>query len=563
MNIIGISCFYHDAAACLIRDGIVIAAAQEERFNRKKNCADFPLQAVNYCLQAGGICMYDVDRIVFYEKPFLKFSRVIQGHIAAWPMSLPNFMSTMPHWLQDRLIMPLVCKRELGYEGKTLFIKHHLSHAASAFLVSPFEDAAIVTADSVGEWAAMTIGSGSGSAITVHKEMRYPDSAGLFYTAVTTYLGFEALEGEGKVMGLAAYGKPRYLADLKEIVDLKADGSLRIDQRYFGFNTGRRMFSAKFVERFGPAREPESEITDRDRDMAASVQAFIEEALLAACRHAGELTRSENLCLAGGLFLNCVANDRIREGTRFKNIYIQPAAGDAGGALGAAAYAAHAFFGAPRTAPLGDACIGPEYSSAQIRRALEASGLSYTEYDDETLFRITAQRIFENRTVGWFQGRMEFGPRALGNRSILGNPCNPAMKDILNNRVKHREPFRPFAPVIPLDRCAEFFELDRPSPFMLLSPRVRQEKCAVIPAATHVDGTARVQTITPASNPRLHRLIEAFERLSAVPVLINTSFNLRGEPLVCTPQDAIACFRRTGLDCLALGNCFVEKCPPA
>jgi carbamoyltransferase len=561
MNILGISCFYHDAAACLIKDGVVVAAAQEERFNRVKNSAEFPKAAANYCLQAGNISIYDVDYVGFYEKPFLKFSRVVLSHLQSYPFSLPHFMRTMPLWLQDRLIMPLVIQRELGYQGKVTFVKHHLAHAASSFLVSPFEEAAILTADSVGEWATMTRGTGRGSAITITDEIQYPDSLGLLYTAVTTYLGFEANEGEGKVMGLAGYGTPRYLDAFRKIVSVMPDGSFAMDHRYFGFDTGRRMFSDRFVRAFGPARIPEGPIDERHCDIAASLQKFTEDTLVLIARDLHGKTKLDNLCLAGGTFLNCVANSRIAEGTPFRNIFIQPAAGDAGGAIGVAAYIDHALLGNPRHSVMTDAYLGPSYSPAQIRRALAAENVVFEEMDEADLVGTVADKIAQDKIVGWFQGRMEIGPRALGNRSILANPCNPAMKDILNLRVKHREPFRPFAPVVLEERAAEYFDLPGNSPFMLLSPRVRDDKKAVIPAVTHVDGTARVQTVSRESNPLLWRLVSAFADKTGVPVIINTSFNLRGEPVVCAPQDALRTFLATEMDYLVLGNFLVTRHP--
>jgi len=559
MNILGISCFYHDSGACLLRDGEIIAAAQEERFNRKKNSPAFPLQAVNYCLQEGNITSNDLDYVVFYEKPFLKFSRVIVGHLKSYPFSLPNFLSTMPYWLQDRLIMPLVIKRELGYEGKVLFVKHHLSHAASSFLVSPFKEAAIMTADSIGEWASMTLGTGSGSTMRIHKEMHFPHSLGLLYTAVTTYLGFEAHEGEGKVMGLAAYGKPRYLKDFQEMVQVFPDGSFKIDRRYFGFNEGTRMYSRAFIERFGPPRVPESALDERFCDMAASLQKFLEDTLVLIARNLQAETKQENLCLAGGVFLNCVANSRIMEETAFKNVFIQPSAGDSGGALGAAAYAYHSLLGNPRTSALRTAYLGPSYSKNHIERALKNSGINYRELDDEKLTDFAAEQLSKDKIFGWFQGRMEFGPRALGSRSIIANPCNPQMKDILNSKVKHRESFRPFAPVVLQEKTGEYFEFKGASPYMLLSPAVKEDKKNVIPAVTHVDGTVRLQTVSKDENPLLYRLIQTFEKRTGVPVLLNTSFNLRGEPIVCTPEHAIDCFKRTNMDYLVLGNFVAEK----
>ncbi|MCX5778791.1 MAG: carbamoyltransferase [Elusimicrobia bacterium] len=559
MNILGISCYYHDSAACLLQDGRIVSAAQEERFNRRKNSSDFPLMAANYCLQAGNVTINDIDYIGFYEKPFLKFSRVVLSHLRSYPFSLPNFLSTMPHWLQDRLIMPMIFKRELGYEGKSIFIKHHLSHAASAFLVSPFEEAAILTADSVGEWATTTMGSGCNSEIKILNEIHFPDSLGLLYTAITTYLGFAADEGEGKVMGLAAYGKPRYIEALRNIVVVRADGSFIIDQRFFGFNTGFRMYSRKFVAMFGPARVPDGLLEERHCDMAASLQLFIEETLISIARNLYRITKSDNLCLAGGVFLNCVANSRIIEETPFKNIFIQPAAGDSGGAIGVASYMYHSLLGNQRDSIMNDTYLGPDYSANQVRRALASAGLDFREMEDGALSEYVAERIAQNKIVGWFQGRMEFGPRALGNRSILANPMTLGMKDYLNNQVKHRESFRPFAPVVLEEKANEYFHGEGSSPFMLLSPKVKENKKHIIPAVTHIDGTARLQTVRQQSNEQLWRLIVAFETLTGVPVLLNTSFNLRGEPIVCTPQDAIDVFQRTKMDCLVMGNIVVDK----
>ncbi|NQT90738.1 MAG: carbamoyltransferase [Candidatus Omnitrophica bacterium] len=559
MNILGVSCYYHDAAACLLQDGKVVAAAQEERFTRKKNSADFPVNAINYCIEAGDISFNDIDYIGFYEKPFLKFYRAVVNHLSSYPFSLKNFLDTMPIWLKDRLIMPLVFKKELGFNGKTLFIKHHLSHAASAFLVSPFEEAAILTADALGEWATTTCGIGRGCDIQILREMRYPHSLGLLYTAVTTYLGFEALRGEGKVMGLAAYGEPTYLDRLKEIVTVRPDGSFRLDERFFGFNSGSRMYSCRFVKAFGKARCPEDKVEQRHRDMAASLQALVEEIIITIARNLYSETRMDSLCLAGGVFLNCLLNRRLLEETPFKEVFIQPAAGDSGGALGAASYIYHSILKNPRTFVMRDAYLGPEFSKDRIRNILNNSGLSFKELIEEETARYTARLLSEGKAVGWFQGRMEWGPRALGNRSILADPRNPAAKEILNSRVKKREPFRPYAPAVLEEKASEFFELECESPFMLLAPRVREEKRALIPGATHVDGTARVQTVSNDTNPRFRRLIEEFEKLTGVPILINTSFNLRGEPIACTPEDAISCFKRSDMDSLVLEDFAVER----
>ncbi len=559
MNVLGISCHYHDAAACLVRNGTPVVAVQEERFTRKKNTSEFPIQAINHCIQDGGITFADIDCVSFYEKPFLKFSRVIVDHLQAWPFSLNNFLQTMPHWLQDRLTIPLTLEKELGFKGKVFFIKHHLSHAAGSFLVSPFEEAAILTGDAVGEWATMTYGRGRGRDIKILKEIRYPNSLGLLYTAITTYLGFAAHEGEGTTMALASCGKPRYLDKLREIVLVNADGSHIMDGRYFGFNKGDRMYSQRFLRMFGEDRKPGAKIDERHCDIAASLQKFTEETLLTITRYLHQETGLEKLCLGGGLFLNCVANSKILEQGPFKEIFIQPAAGDSGGALGAAVYAYNCIHKNPRSCVMRHAYLGTGYSDVQIERILLNHNIVFKKFDDEGLSKCVAQKIADNKIVGWFQGRMEFGPRALGNRSILGNPCNPDMKELLNAKVKHREPFRPYAPVVLEERADEFFELSGTSPFMLLAPMVKGDKRDVIPGVVHVDGTARVQTVAQGANQKLWRLIKDFEVITGVPIIINTSFNLRGEPVVCSPEDAIACFKQSDMDYLVLGNFIVDK----
>ncbi|MFH0753813.1 MAG: carbamoyltransferase C-terminal domain-containing protein [Candidatus Omnitrophota bacterium] len=559
MNILGIACHYHDAAACLIKDGQLSVAVQEERFNRQKNTSAFPINAINYCIQAGGISFADIDCVGFYEKPFLKFSRVVIDHLRAWPFSFHHYLQTMPHWLQDRLVLPFTLEEEIGFKGKVYFIKHHLSHAASAFLVSPFEEAAILTGDAVGEWATMTFGCGRGKDIKIWKEIQYPHSLGLVYTAVTTYLGYAAHEGEGTVMALASCGKARYLDKFREIVKVGVDGSHAVDQRYFGFNKSGRMYGSRFVKMFGPQRKPGAAVDERHCDIAASLQKFTEETLLAVTRHIHRETKMDKLCLGGGLFLNCVANSKILEDGVFKEIFIQPAAGDGGGALGVATYVNHCILNNPRQDVMRHAYWGTCYSDEQIRRVLLGQHMVFDEYTDDALSKFVARQIADSKIVGWFQGKMEYGPRALGNRSILGNPCNPGMKELLNDKVKKREPFRPYAPAVLEERAGEFFELTGSSPFMLLAPMVRQEKMGVIPGVVHVDGTARVQTVGRAENHKLWQLIKDFENITGVPIIINTSFNLRGEPVVCAPEDAIACFRKSDMDFLVLGNFVLSK----
>ncbi len=559
MNILGISCFYHDSAACIIKDGEILAAASEERFNRKKNSPAFPINAINFCIQQANLSIYDIDYIGFYEKPFLKFYRVLLSHLRAYPRSFKNFLDTMPSWLEERLTTALVLKKELSYDGKVLFIKHHLSHAASAFFVSPFEEAAILTADGLGEWSTMSFGVGNGRDIKIIKEIHFPNSLGLLYTAVTTYLGFEALRGEGKVMGLAGYGEPCYVDKFKEMVTISPDGSFYVDQRFFGFNKGSRMYSNKLIRILGKDRKPQDKIEQRHYDIAASLQKFTEDVLITVARNLYNQTKLEKLCLAGGLFLNCIANSMILENTPFREVFVQPAAGDSGGALGVASYIYHSLLKNDRNYIMRDAYLGPGFSEREMKRALAVGGINFKELDDEALFRYIAKLISQDKIIGWFQGRMEFGPRALGNRSILANPCNPKMKDLLNSKVKKREPFRPYAPVVLEERVSEFFEGKQFSPFMLLAGRVKDDKTAIIPAVTHIDKTARVQTVNNNTNPRLWQLIKAFENITGTPLLINTSFNLKGEPIVCTPQDAISCFKRSQMDYLVLGNYVAEK----
>jgi carbamoyltransferase len=558
-NVLGISCHYHDAAACLLQDGEVAAAAQEERFSRVKNDPAFPIRAINYCLQAGGLSVLDIDHIAFYEKPYLKFSRVILSHLRAYPASLASFLEAMPSWLDERLALPLKFKDELSFEGTPFFVKHHLSHAASAFLASPFEKAAILTVDGVGEWATTACGVGEGRGIRMLKELHFPDSLGLLYTAVTAFLGFEALRGEGKVMGLASYGKPVYLDKLRRMAAVKPDGSFRMDPSYFAFHKDSRMYSRRFVEEFGPERAPGSELTERHHDIAASLQSFTEEVLLAMARHLHEQTRADNLCLAGGVCLNCVANSVVFEKTPFRDVFIQPCAGDGGGALGAAAYVCHSVLGHERKHVMEHAYLGPAYSSKEAERAVLNRGLGFKRLSEAELASHVAGRLSRGEIVGWFQGRMEFGPRALGNRSILADPRRPDMKELLNSKVKKRESFRPYAPAVLEERAAEYFEAKGFSPFMLLAARVREEKRALIPAVTHVDGTARVQAVSAKTNPAFRRLIEEFGRLTGVPMLLNTSFNLNNEPIVCTPLDALDSFQRSRMDCLVLEDLVVDR----
>jgi carbamoyltransferase len=557
MLVLGLSCHYHDAAAALCEGGHILAAAHEERFDRQKGSAGLPVQAINACLQHADITLDDVPAVAFYEKPFRKLERVLISHLRAWPRSLPTFLETMPPWLEDRLVLPLALQRELGYRGEIVYLPHHLAHAASAFLPSPFEQAAILTADGVGEWDTTTLGVGRGTDIELLWKLEYPHSLGLLYTAVTTWLGFRPLRGEGKVMALAEYGEPELLTELERVVTVREDGSFRLDPQAFAMVEGDRMVSQAFVDRFGPERRPGEPIEDRHRAMAASLQRLLEEVLLRMARHLHTRTGLTRLCVAGGVGLNITATSRILEDTPFDELFIQPAAGDAGGALGAALVQALRAGG--EREPMRSAALGPAYSDTQCRRALLAAGLEPLDLSRKDLLTRVARLIQQDRIIGWFQGRMEYGPRALGQRSILANPCNPAMKDILNARVKHREPFRPYGVSVLRRAAGEWFVPDRDSPFMLQVARVRPELAARIPAAVHVNGSSRLQTVTREVNGLYAELIEAFETASGVPMVINTSFNDADEPIVCSPEDAVRCYQRTELDALVLGSWLVTK----
>jgi carbamoyltransferase len=560
MKILGISCFYHDSAACLLDGGRVVAMAQEERFSRNKHDAEFPRRAIDYCLKEGGVTAKDLDAVGFYDKPFVKFERILQTYIATWPKGLPSFLRALPVWIKKKIWMSYLIRKELGYSGQIYYGEHHLSHAASAFYASGFEDAAILTADGAGEWATTSLARGGGNGIRMLKEIHFPHSLGLFFSAFTYFLGFKVNSGEYKVMGLAPYGEPRFKdLILRELIDLRPDGSFKLNLRYFTFTHALAMTGRKFEKLFGLARRlPESELRQEHFDLAASAQAALEEALLGLARHAHQVTGSPRLCLAGGVALNCVANGRIlREGS-FRDVFIQPASGDAGGAYGIAAFIAHALFGEPRTGRWDHAFYGPGFGTDEIRSVLDREGAEYDECSDEVLIGEVASRLVEGKVVGWMRGRMEFGPRALGHRSILADPRDIKMKDRVNQKIKFRESFRPFGPVTVEERCSEFFELDRESPFMMLAAPVK-ERNGRIPSVTHVDGSARVQTISARVDPVYHRLVEEFGRLSGVPVLINTSFNVRGEPIVCTPEDAWRGFLRTRMDSLVVGNFILDK----
>jgi carbamoyltransferase len=563
LNILGLSCFYHDAGACLLRDGQLVAAAEEERFSRQKHDARLPLLAANYCLDAADCDPEDLDYVVFYEKPLLKFERIVAGYAATYPRSRVAFVKAMQTWLGQKLWVRGQIRDGLGYDGEVLFGEHHLSHAASAFFPSPFDDAAVLTADGVGEWASTTLGIGHGIDLELSHEIRYPHSLGLLYSAFTAYLGFEVNEGEYKVMGMAAYGRPTVVDKVRKLIQLAEDGSYRLDLRYLAYPHALRSIDDPFVELFGPPRSPSVELEERFADIAASIQVVTEEAMLGLARKARALSGSENLCMAGGVALNVLANARILRESDFKHVWIQPAAGDAGGCLGAATYLYHTVLRQPRQLRMDTAYLGPCYSNAEIHDFLEREGVAFSVLDDAEIAPTVARFIADNNVVGWFQGRMEFGPRALGARSILANPTDPTTKDTLNAKIKHREAFRPFAPSTLVEAAPTYFEFGSPtgdvveSPYMLLTARVRPDKQHLLPAITHVDGTARVQTVSRAQNPLYYALIEEFGKLTGVPVLVNTSFNVQGEPIVCTPAEAFNSFAHTDMDFLVMGNALV------
>jgi carbamoyltransferase len=591
MRVLGISAFYHDSAAALVEGGRIVAAAQEERFTRKKHDSSFPKNAITYCLEETGARLDELDHVVFYDKPFLKFERLLETYIALAPRGFSSFRMAMPLWLKEKLFQKKLLKRELkqfaeGFDiSRLLFCEHHLSHAASAFYPSPYEAAVVLTMDGVGEWATTSAAFGSGKNLEVFQEIHFPHSLGLLYSAFAYYTGFKVNSGEYKVMGLAPYGEPKYKKIiLDNLIDLKTDGSFRLDLSYFDYCTGLTMTNERFSALFGePVRAPDKLLTEFHMDVAASIQAVLDEAVLRLTRSLGKKTGAKNLCLAGGVALNCVANGKVlRDGT-FENIWIQPAAGDAGGAVGAALAAVHLFKDQPRKTNGGDGMcgsfLGPSYSQAAIERQLTAAGARFTVLSEDDMIERTAQTLADQQAVGWFQGRMEFGPRALGARSILGDPRSPIMQRNLNLKIKYRESFRPFAPAVLREDVADWFELESDSPYMLIVADVGKDRRRAmtpeqqalfgidklnvvrseIPAVTHVDYSARIQTVHANTNPLFHRLLERFKARTGCPVLVNTSFNVRGEPIVCTPQDAFRCFMGNELDLLVVGRCVLHK----
>ena len=591
MRILGISAFYHDSAAALIEDGRIVAAAQEERFTRKKHDPRFPANAIRYCLSECGMGIGGVDRVVFYDKPFLKFERLLETYLTFAPRGYKTFRMAIPLWLREKLFLKDLLLKELAkmssngkWNKELLFSEHHLSHAASAFFPSPFDEAIVLTMDGVGEWATTSAAIGKGNSLEVQKEIHFPHSLGFLYSAFTYYTGFKVNSGEYKVMGLAPYGEPKYTDKiLQHLIDVKADGSFQLNLSYFDFCTGLTMTSQRFHDLFeGPPRKPHQVLTPYHMDLAASIQAVTEEIVLRLTRSLCEETGIRNLCLAGGVALNCVANGKLLRDGRYEHIYIQPAAGDAGGALGAALAGYHMQLGRERIAN-GDAMrgayLGPAYSQQEIENRLTKCGARFELLEDNALIATGAEDLARSKALGWFQGRMEFGPRALGNRSILGDPRSPTMQKTLNLKIKYRESFRPFAPSVLRERVSDWFEMNCDSPYMLLVADVVQSRRremsdeekqlfgidklnvprSEIPAVTHVDYSARVQTVHEDTNPRYYALLSAFERKTGCPVLVNTSFNVRGEPIVCTPEDAFRCFMGNELDVLAVGNCYLRK----
>ena len=585
MNILGISAFFHDSAAALVSDGRIVAAAQEERFTRVKHDADYPERAVEYCLKEAGISKEDIDLVVFYDKPFLKFERILSTYAQFAPKGFKSFIKAIPVWIRRKLWLHSFFTERFPNAEEILFTEHHESHAASAFFPSPFQSAAVLTIDGVGEYATTSLGVGDGNTLRLEKEINFPHSLGLLYSAFTYYTGFKVNSGEYKVMGLAPYGEPKYVSKIYEnLIDVKPDGSFRLNMDYFNYCSGLTMTNSKFDELFGaPPRQPESDITQREMDLAASVQVVCEDVMIKLARHAKELTGQRNLCLAGGVALNCVGNGKIIKENIFESVWIQPAAGDAGGALGAALFTWYQYLGNQRQVPGGDdlqsgSYLGPDFESSEIEKTLNDKKLVYTRLSDEELAARAAEVISGENVLGWFQGRMEFGPRALGARSIIGDARSPKMQSTMNLKIKYRESFRPFAPSVLKERVSNYFDLDKDSPYMLVVAPVVKEKCKVpessdgfeglsrvnqvrseIPAVTHVDYSARVQTVDGKWNKRYADLIREFEKQTSCSVIINTSFNVRGEPIVCTPDDAVRCFMRTEMDYLLVGNYLLKK----
>lgn len=586
MYILGISAFYHDSAACLVKDGRIVSAAQEERFTRKKHDSSFPINAINFCLKDSGITSKDLDYVAFYDKPFLTFERILETYLTYAPKGIKSFIKALPLWIKKKLWMKEYIKKELDYDGKIIFTEHHESHAASAFFPSPFQDSAFLTMDGVGEWTTASFGVGEDNRIRIIAEIKFPHSLGLLYSAFTYYTGFKVNSGEYKLMGLAPYGEPKFKdVILRELIDIKDDGSFRMNMEYFNYCAGLTMTNERFHKLFGgPPRRPESRLEQRHMDVAKSIQEVTEEIVLRMARHARKETGKRYLCLAGGVALNCVANGRIlREGI-YDDIWIQPASGDAGGALGAALFTWYQYLGNRREANGKEdfqqgSYLGPEYRNGYIKDYLDRNKIPYTELTDDEIPDRIADLIAQEKVIGWFYGRMEFGPRALGSRSIIGDARSPKMQEVMNLKIKFRESFRPFAPSVLKERASDYFEIDRESPYMLITAPVRKEISremtedeknlfgldklhvvrSTVPAITHVDYSARLQTVDGKYNPLYYKMIKRFDEKHGCPVIINTSFNVRGEPIVCSPEDAYLCFMRTNMDYLLLGNFLLEK----
>ncbi|OHA90602.1 MAG: hypothetical protein A2665_02495 [Candidatus Zambryskibacteria bacterium RIFCSPHIGHO2_01_FULL_46_30] len=570
MFVLGISCFYHDSSATLLRDGVVVAAVAEERFTRIKHDTSFPVNAIVYCLENQNITIQDISYVGFYEKPLLKFERVLYQYLETFPSGIKTFLKSMPSWINEKLMVRRIIRKKLKYAGDIFFIPHHLAHAASAFLVSPFKQSAIVTVDGVGEWTTATIGIGDNNSIKLIKEQVFPHSIGLLYSTITAYLGFHVNDAEYKVMGLSSYGlmdKDRnpYYQKLKRVIDIKKDGSYRLDFDYFVFHHADKMPSKRLCNLLdGPVRKPESVLTQRHKDVAAALQIILEEVMTKILKHAHHLTECENVVLAGGVALNSVYNGKILKNTLFKNVWIQPDAGDGGTSMGAALYVYNSLLRYDRKFVLGNIYLGPLFSTRMVEQFLDKNNIQYYRFKDENgLVDKTAKLIYENNIVGWFQGRMEWGPRALGARSILANPLNPEMQNILNKKVKHREEFRPFAPAVLYEEAPKYFEVDNPLPaitdFMLMVYPAKKEWTGKIPSVVHVDGSARLQTVREKWNPLYYQTIKKFGRLSGVPIIINTSFNVRGEPIVCSPLDAYKCMMGTKIDYLVMDKFLISR----
>ncbi|MFL3006674.1 MAG: carbamoyltransferase [Candidatus Neomarinimicrobiota bacterium] len=586
MYILGISAFYHDSAACIIKDGEILAAAQEERFTRKKHDQNFPSNAIQYCLEEAEIQSYELDLVAFYDKPFLKFERILETYLSFAPKGINSFLKAVPLWIKKKLWTKELIREKLNYSGKILFPEHHASHAASAFFTSPFQDAAFLTMDGVGEWSTTSFGIGDGNNMEILADIKFPNSLGLLYSAITYYTGFRVNSGEYKVMGLAPYGEPKYKKIIYDhLINVKEDGSFKINMDYFNYAVGLTMTNKKFNVLFGGLpRKPESELTQKEMDIARSVQEVTEEIVLKMAKHVRKTTKKKYLCLAGGVALNCVSNGKLLRAGIFDDIYIQPAAGDAGGAIGGAMIAWYQYLGNERktdgkTDSMNGAYLGPNYSNENIKSYLDNNGFNYLKLKDSELPEKIADLISQEKVIGWFQGRMEFGPRALGSRTIIGDARSPETQKVINLKIKYRESFRPFAPSVREEDISEYFDIDCPSPYMLLVAKVAKDKQlpmtreqesyfglkklniprSEIPAVTHVDYSARIQSVSKKTNERYHEMLTVFKKKYGCPVVVNTSFNVRGEPIVCTPNDAYQCFMRTEMDYLLLNNYLLKK----